>query len=176
MAVWIAYAALAGYQLISGAQQAEATREHAKLTKDINDLNADYVEQDAFQAEADGATEEARYQSQIDEVIGDQKVALASQNVDINFGTAKELQTETRITGFLNQLDIRNQAAAKARGLKTQARNIRLQGSQIEAQGNMNANAIQSASMLNAASSSISGYSNYQDRLDKLKTPKTGAG
>lgn len=158
MSVGYAYAALAAYQLVSGAQQAETIREQGRLNKEIADVNAEYAELDAYNAEQSGYTQEARYQHVIDSTLSHQRVAQASQNVDVSFGTAKELQAETKLNGFLNQLDIKNQAHQQALGYKMQARNIRLAGVTGKAQAEYNAGATQNAAIIGAAGTALSGY------------------
>ena len=110
--MWQLYAGLAAYQVISGAQQAETLRRNADFNRQLDALNAKYAEIDAWKMEQQGETMAARYQSSVDHVLATQRVAQASQNVDVGFGTAAALQAETKLTGFLNQLDIRNQAHA----------------------------------------------------------------
>ena len=149
--------AMAAFQMISGAQQAEVVRANAELSKQVNDMNAEFAEIDAFNAENTGRAEEARYQTTIDQTVGAQKVALASKDVDINFGTAKELQNQTKLTGFLNQIDIRNQAHNQALGYKGQARNLKLASYTQAAEAALQAGAIQSSSMMRGAETVISG-------------------
>ncbi len=161
---WVAVGT-AAFQLISGAQQAELVRNGAVLTKSVADANAKFAEVDAWKAEQDGYSQEARYQTQIDQTIGDQKVAFAAKGVDSSQGTAADLIAETKITGILNKMDIRNQAHATALGYKNQAYNYRMQGITGQQQANYNASAIENSSQLNALStlapkigSSLTGY------------------
>lgn len=154
-------AAMAGYQIISSMQQAEMLRQNAEISKEINEMNAQYAEMDAWNAEKDGMAQEARYQTTIDQNAGAQKVALAAQDVDINFGTAKELQNESKLAGFLNQLDIRNQAHAQALGFKNQARNLRLTGQAESASANLQANAVQNAGVMRGLETGINAYEKY---------------
>ncbi len=160
---WQLYAGLAAYQIISGSQQAEGIRANAALTREINDLNAKYAELDAFNAEATGEAQAARYDNTINEVEGQQKVGFAARDVDVNFGTAKEVQEESKLIGFLNKMDIRNHAHKVAMGYKDQARNFRLAGITGTAQGAYNASATQNAAMIGAASSIVKGIESYQE-------------
>lgn len=161
---WQAYAVLAGYQILSGMQQADAIRENAKITKQINELNAQYAEVDAWNAEQTGATEESRYQTTIDKTLAAQKVGLAAQDVDVNFGTAAEIQAETKLTGFLNQLDIRNQAHAKALGYTAQARNYRMGGAMQSIEAEAKATATRNTAIIGGASTSLTGYEKYKGK------------
>lgn len=154
-------AAMAGYQIISSMQQAEILRQNAEISKEINEMNAQYAEMDAWEAEKTGLEQEARYQTTIDQTAGAQKVALAAQDMDINFGTAKELQNESKLAGFLNHLDIRNQAHAQALGLKNQARNIRLTGRAESASANLQASAIQNAGLMRGLETGVNATEKY---------------
>ena len=160
--MWQAYAGLAAYQVASGIQQAEIVRKNAELTRQVNDLNAEYAELDAYKAEVQGYSQEARYQTVIDSVLGQQRTGFAAQDVDVSFGTAKEVQAETKVTGFLNLLDIKQQAQARARGYKTQARNFRLASVTQSAQAALEAGAIQSSSFMRAGESGLKSYASYK--------------
>lgn len=154
-----AYAATGVYQIVSGIQQGEIVRENAALTRDIANQNADLAEIDAYNAEISGFTQEARYQNVIDATLGAQKVALASQNIDINFGSAKEIQADSKLAGFLNKVDLRNQAHEAALGYKNQARSFRLAGVQADAQGSLNASSARNTALLSAASTATGYFS-----------------
>lgn len=149
---------VAAFQMVSGAQQAETIRDNAQISKEVNGINAGYAELDAYNAEQEGFTQEARYQTTIDKTLGEQKVALAAKGVDINFGTAAELQSETKLTGFLNKLDMKNRAHKIALGFENQASDIRLKGSSDSAQASYNASAVENAAVLSGLSTAVSGY------------------
>jgi len=150
--------ALAAFQLASSLNQAEAIRSQARLTKEIAEFNAQFAELDAFRTEQYGETEVARYQSEIDKTVGEQRVAYAASGVDVTSGTAAAIQAETKLTGFLNQLDIRSQAQAKALGYKREALGIRLRAITGESQASLNANATEVAGGIGALQTGISGY------------------
>lgn len=159
--------AMAAVQLISGFQQAEMIRAKARLQQDMNEMNAQYIERDAWEAEKFGYTQASRYATNIASILGEQKVGLAAQGVDISSGTAKEIQEETKLTGFLNTLDLQRAGRAKAYGLKIQASNVRLgnfmqgQQAELDAQGSIRGGA------LNAAAYAYKGFSGYSDTKDK---------
>ena len=158
MSAGAAYAGVAGLQIASGLQQAQMIRRQARLTEQLNEMNARFAEIDAYEAEKFGYSEAAAYQTQIDATVGQQKVAFAAQGVDVNFGTAAQLQAETRLTGFLNTIDIQNQARAKARGIRNEASNIRLGSYMSRSQAEINASAVQTQAFLGAANTGVSGY------------------
>lgn len=158
--------ALAAFQLASSIQQAEAIRSQARLQKEIAEFNAQFAELDAYRTEQYGETEAARYQSEIDKTVGEQRVAYAASGVDVTSGTAAAIQAETKLTGFLNQLDIRTQAQSKALGYKREAMNIRLKGIMGQSQASLNANAIETAGMIGAIPGAVSGYNFIKDGIN----------
>ncbi len=130
--------ALGAFQIISGFQQAELIRQQGQLKERIAEINAEFAEIDAFEAERLGFTQAIRFQSLIDSTISDTQLAFAAADVDVNFGTAKEIIADTKVVGILNTLDIQKQARERAAGFKAQARQFRLAGAinaQTEAAG-----------------------------------------
>lgn len=154
----LAYLALGGLQLWSGLQQAEQIRANARLTERIGQMNARFAEIDAYEAEKMGYSEAARYQSVVDDVISDQRTIMAANNIDITEGTAKELQEESRLTGFLNTLDLQKAARAKALGLKIEASNMRLGVDLNRIQSDINADASVRAGVMGAARYGVEAY------------------
>ena len=156
-----AYAATGAFQLWSGIKQADLMRESGELTRQIAEMNAQYAELDAWEAEIFGATEAARYQTEVEKTISDQRTILAAQDVNITSGTAAELVEETKLTGFLNSLDIEAQGRAKAMGLRREAANFRIGGAQSAAQAELNAGASLRSGVIGAAQSGISAYERF---------------
>lgn len=154
-------AGMAGFSIISGLQQGETIRANAEVSKQINEANADLIMIDAHNAELDGYSQEARYQDVIDKTISNQRVGFAANNIDVNFGTAAEIQDEAKLVGTLNKIDIVNQAHDKAMGLESQARSVRLQGYLNNAQAQGIASATQNSTILKGLGEGISGYGKY---------------
>jgi hypothetical protein len=150
----------AGLQVAMGYQQAHLMREQGDLNKAIADLNAKYKYQEAWEAETYGYSLSARYKVNEDKAISQQSAIFASQGVDTTSGTAKAIQEETRLIGFLNTLDIQKQARRKALGLKFDAGNIKLGGYTSQLQASSQATASQTASLFQGISTGISGYNN----------------
>lgn len=154
----IAYAALAGLQLLSGVQQANAIQKQAELQKELDKFNIEQAELDAFNAEADGYTQSARYANVIEQINSTQRNTYYAADVDPNFGTAKDIQADSSVAGKLNLLDIQNQAHQQALGYKKQANNMRGQselnsiGAELKAKGTRN------AAILGAANTMLTGY------------------
>lgn len=150
--------ALAAAQAISAAKQADEIRMQAELQANLNEVNAKYAEHDAYEAYKFGETEVARYEPQIDETVGAQRAVMASQGVDVSYGTGAELQQQTRLTGTLNILDIQNQARMKAEGYSAQARNIRQSSSVQKSKSEIAANDTEVSGIINAGATGYRGY------------------
>lgn len=158
----VALFALAAYQAVSALKQADEIRQSAELTNRLNEVNAKYADIDAYETEKFGFTEAASYQPNIDKTLAAQRSGYASQNVDINFGTAADVQEETKLVGNLNILDIQNQARMKALGFKQQAANIRSGMSVTKSQAEINSNSVASSGVTNAAGTAFRGWAAEQ--------------
>lgn len=154
----IAMGGLAGLQIWNGIQQAEMIRAQGQVQTQIAEMNAKWAEVDAWHAEQQGEEQVARAKTDEIQTIGAQRTALAAADVDVNFGTAAQIQEETKLTGFLNEIDMRNAARAKALGFKREARGTILQDQMQQSQNAMNARAAVTSGLLSAAQTGITGY------------------
>lgn len=152
-----AAAGMATYQVWSGIQASEMMKKEGEFNEKLAFINAQYVEQDAWEAEQFGYSRTARYKVQEDQVLGAQMSAFASQGIDFTFGTASELIEETKTNAYLNTLDIQKAARAEALGLKIQASNIRLGGRLQASQARADAGTARGVAFAGAAGS-IAGY------------------
>lgn len=156
--VTTALVAMASAQAIGGSRNAEAMRRQAKIQQQIAELNAQYMEIDAFRAEAAGITRANRYSTMVTRTIADQRLAMAASNVDMTSGTAKAIQTESKAIGDLNMIDIIEQGQMQAYGLRMQALNTRSQ-SQFNREAAMaNADATAEGGFISGVSTFASGY------------------
>lgn len=155
----VALIALAAFQVISAGQQAELQVRAGELDNKIAEMNARFIEQDAFEAESLGLTRAARYQNVIDATISDQRLAFASEDVDVSTGTAAAIQRETKLIGTLNILDIQRSGRLKALGLRDQASNVRLGGQFRLAQSVSDAAGTRAAGIGRGIQTGISAYS-----------------
>lgn len=157
-----AYLALAAAQLAGGYQQADLIKKSADVQASVNDMNAKYDELNAFRANAAGQSEAARYADIENATLGGQRTALAGANVDVGYGTAKDIQTDTKVTALVNTLELQKQGRDKAMGYNVQAINTRLGGQMAQLQGQMDAGAAQNRGLMSAASTAVSGYERMQ--------------
>jgi len=151
-------ASLAALQFLSSVRQGENVRRNAKFGEEFNEINAQFAEVDAIEAEKFGFTQIARYQTVIDKTLGAQKVGFAAQGVDVGFGTAAIIQKEARITGTLNKIDIEQQARERSLGFKREARSLRLRGALGVGVAESRAGAIRTQGAIAAITTGISGY------------------
>lgn len=165
----VAYAALAAFQLAGNYFAAENIKETAALNQEIAEMNAEFAEIDAYEAEIAGYSEAARYQGVIDATLGRQTVLLASQDVDVNYGTAAAIREESKFIGEINKMEIINQAEAQALGFTREARNYRLGGFLDYAGAKARAQAVLTRGIAQAGSTGLAGYS-------RSYTPSRGAG
>jgi predicted polyphosphate/ATP-dependent NAD kinase len=96
----------------------------------ISQMNEQYADLEAFETSQGTlrALAGRGLKPKVSKSVGSQRVAMAAENVDVNFGTAKEIQNESRLNTFLNVLDIRQQGRAQsALGIKRDARNATIQ-------------------------------------------------
>lgn len=112
-------------------KQAEA-QQHAIMNKAETDranalFNAAFIEFQAEDALRRGDKQAERIGERGRQVAGAQRVAAAAAGVDIDSGTASELQTETFRMSALDQLEMRNNAWRESFGLRSQAQNQRAQ-------------------------------------------------
>jgi hypothetical protein len=103
--------------------------------KDMMNFNAGIADWQAQDALARGRINEKRSRQQTEQTIGTQRVALASQGVDVNRGSALDVQADAAYLGELDAITIRNNAQKEAWGYKTQAANYRYQGSNAQREG-----------------------------------------
>lgn len=152
------YAAIAGMQLLQGIQQANNIQKQAELQKKLDELNIEQAQLDAFMAEADGYTQEARYQNVIDQIKSAQEVAFIAQDVDPSFGTARDIQEESTVNANLNKIDIQNQAHMKALGFQNQAINMRTQSKLNSLAAETYAINVRNSAILGAAGTAAKGF------------------
>lgn len=127
---------------IAGAnRQARAVRHQGWYEADQLGRNAAFAEEQAADALTRGAQAVSRSRADTAQLHGAQRAALAASGVDVNSGSAAELQGDTVELGELDALLIRNNAAREARGFAFQADEYRrgaaltLRASRAQARG-----------------------------------------
>lgn len=165
---WVA-AGVAGYQVVSGMQQAEIVGLQAGVQKEIDEFNAELAEYDAWRVIGYGQTQVARYQSAVDKAQGVGKVGAAAAGVEIE-GSLAEVAAENETIALANKLEILNQAREKALGYTRQASSIRLGSRVNQGLSKTQQNAIIGGSVAKAGSTLVSGYGSTALSSQKLGT------
>ena len=152
------YGGIAALQLAGGLFAADNIKKTAQLNQDIANMNAEFAELDAYDAEIDGYSQTAEYQKIVDDTLAEQTLALTAADIDITYGSAASIQSETRFTAQLNKMEIENQANKRALGYEAQARQYRLGGflQKVEAEGRATSAVI--GGITSAAKTGITGY------------------
>lgn len=128
----IASLALTG---VSGVYQASAARAAGRYEQQVAERNATIAEQQAEQAKQIGNIEEERQLRRVRAALGTQRAALAANGLDVNSGSALDLQAETAGFGAADALNLRSNALRQAWGFQVEATNMRNAGRAARAQG-----------------------------------------
>lgn len=127
----IPFIAMGASALIQG-QQAAAQGE---ATAQANLQNAAFAEEAANDAIARGGMDEDQQRLATRAAIGTQRAGFAANGVDVNSGSAADIQDDTAALGELDALTIRNNAAREAWGYRTQAQQGRLAAANARSSG-----------------------------------------
>lgn len=114
--------------LSGGYAQSQSIKANAAYQGTIAKINAELSTMQAEDALKRGENQARDYQTEVNNMLSDQRVAYAAQNVDITFGTPADVQKETRLKGALDVLTIKNNAWREAWGYKVEANNSTYQG------------------------------------------------
>lgn len=120
---------VSAYSSVEAAKSsADALRLRGEADKFVYDTNARVSEMQAQDALQRGDKAVTQVKRQVRQTVGAQRAALAAQGVDVNEGSAVDLQAETAGFGALDALTIKNNAYREAWGYKTQALQSSLRG------------------------------------------------
>ncbi|MNJ23108.1 hypothetical protein D3C77_174860 [compost metagenome] len=104
----------------SALMSAQQSQQQGAATAAANIQNAQYAGQAAEDAVARGEFESDQQRLRTNAAIGTQRTGFAANGVDVNTGSAAEIQDDTAALGELDALTIRNNAAREAWGYRTQ--------------------------------------------------------
>lgn len=111
--------------LYGASKQAEAARAEAAFNAKQSEMNARLSEMQAEDAISRGDKEASNYKQKISQTIGSQRAAAAAQGIDVDSGSAMEIQEDTQRLGEKDVMTIKNNAWREAWGLKVEAQNHR---------------------------------------------------
>lgn len=124
--------AIAGFvSLAAGAAKAVNTVQVAKANAraaelqnyfqiEMNKINQDVLELDKESAKKAGEVEAEAVREQAKQILGTQQVAQAAQGVDVSFGSAADIQQDTRYLAEIDSLTVKNNAMKAAFGIQTE--------------------------------------------------------
>lgn len=124
----MAGSAFAGLSLISSLFGAYAAHQTGKAQKELMERNAQIATYQADDALLRGNVAASRRIVQTKQTIGAQRVALAAQGVDVNSGSAADIQENSAAIGAIDAQTIKNNAAREAWGYKMNAADYNLRG------------------------------------------------
>lgn len=109
-------------------RQAKATQQQGAFEKGAYDRNAALADLQAQDAIARGGVAGNQRGLQVRQDVGTARAALAGQGVNLDVGTAVDVQSGIARLGALDIATIRNNAAREAWGYTTQAGDLRFRG------------------------------------------------
>lgn len=113
----------AGVGLYSSYQQAEAGKKEAEFSAGQSDLNARLARIQADDAIDRGDKEAKSLKGKVGQVVGSQRAGIAAQGIDVDTGSAVQVQDDTKMIGERDMLTIKNNAWREAWGFKVEAQN-----------------------------------------------------
>lgn len=113
--------------IASSYSQSQAISEQGKYESRQLRSNAEIAKLQAQDAIRRGEKEEQDHRKQVRKLISRQRAIMGAQGLDLESGTALQLQEETASLGALDALTIRNNAYREAWGYKAQAANLQSQ-------------------------------------------------
>lgn len=130
-----------GAGLANGISQYGAYRLQGQYGKKVGELNAEVASLQEQDATNRAGQESASLVRRTAAVAGVQRADMARQGVDVNTGSAAELQADTQGLSALDQLTIRNNAFRASFGFRMQGIQDTLEGQFSQIAGKTNANA-----------------------------------
>ncbi|MHC8321202.1 virion core protein, T7 gp14 family [Pseudomonas sp. GB2N2] len=106
---------------VGGLMQAQAAKKEGAAAASAALQNAQFSEASAADTIKRGDFESDQQRIQTRDAIGTQRAGFAANGIDVNSGTAANIQDDTAQLGELDALTIKNNAAREAWGYGTQA-------------------------------------------------------
>ncbi len=128
-------AAAAGLSMVSTIFGGLAQRKAARAKAEVMERNVDLANYQASDALGRGDVAAKIRRQQAQQTAGEQRTALAAQGIDVNSGTAADIQGNTTYLGELDAQTIRNNAAREAWGYQVQAQDYQIGADFTRAEG-----------------------------------------
>lgn len=121
----------AGSQIYGGIQ----ANKQGKFDQKVAELNRDAELNKRIDADNRNNIEQQRHWRQVGQRIGQQRAQLAASGVDVNFGSAADIQADTSLLGYEDSSIINQNTTNEIRGYEINAANDRLQGLAARSRG-----------------------------------------
>lgn len=121
--------------LAGSMMQAQGQTQNANYQSGMMKQNAMFKEQAAQETIAAGDTSADWQRVRTGQAVGTQRSVQAANGIDVNSGSAAQLQDDTAMLGELDALTIQNNAAREAYGYRVQAQQDRLNAVQTVQNG-----------------------------------------
>ena len=123
----------------SGFNQYQAQKAQGEYQKQMFDLNAKLAELNSQDAIRRGDQTASTLRRENKKLMGSQRAALAAQGIDIDSGSALDIQNETADLGYMDQITAKNNAWREAWGYKVESNNSLAQGNLAKSAANFSA-------------------------------------
>lgn len=118
----------AGLSIFGAVKQSAAQKAQGEYQKSMSEINAKLAETSAKDAIFRGDEAAKNIQGQTKQLIGSQRAALAAQGINIDSGSALDIQADTARQGEIDAITVKNNAWREAWGYKVEALNSTYQG------------------------------------------------
>ena len=105
-------------QIASSYADAKSIKSESSYKAQQLEFNSRFANLQAKQVEQQGREESKAHLQKVKSLVGRQRAGLAAQGIEVNTGTALDLQTEAAGLGALDALTIRNNAFREATGYR----------------------------------------------------------
>lgn len=165
-----------GLTAVGGYQQYQAQRANADYQEQVGERNAEIGRRQAAQERDIGNIDEERHLRKVRQMLGAQRAQQAANGLDINTGSALDLQAETAGFGAADASTIRSNALRRAWGLDVGAVND-LNAGRAEAAASRNA---ATGTLITTGASMVNQFSQARSTgafgSSRRKAPSVGAG
>lgn len=159
-----------GLTAVGGYQQYQAQRANADYQEQVGERNAEVGRRQAAQERDIGNIDEERHLRKVRQMLGAQRAQQAANGLDINTGSALDLQAETAGFGAADASTIRSNALRRAWGLEVGAVND-LNAGRAEAAASRNA---ATGTLITTGASLAGQFSNMGGSGAFKRTPRPG--
>jgi hypothetical protein len=161
----------AGSTAVGAYSQSQAYTEQGRFSRSMGNLNANMTEMQATDAIHRGNVAANRQNLRTRLLIGRQRAVAAGQGVDVNSGSALDLQANAARMGVIDANTLKMNAYKEAMGLRMEGSNQRFRGDMAYKTGRGNSTNSLLAGGMSAARQVTSGVDSYYRNKPPLVIP-----